>query len=205
MIHIISERPSRERVLTGNNVVLKPLDVARDIDELWDCVRDKDQLFTHLKHGPFSSKAEYADNLNFLQQEKDAIHYIGVDIRTNRIIGFVLYRDISMVHNSIQVGGGWILPEFQGGYVFIEAMFLMINNAFELNFNRVEGIVMSRNERMKAAITKLGFVLEGCKRRVHMKGDVDDMLCYSLLPDEWKSIKPQVQHLCGKKTPAAKL
>jgi len=58
------------------------------------------------------------------------------------------------------------------------------------------------NERMRSAMAKFGFVVEGCQRQVSYKDKRVDAILYSILDVEWKnSVKQQAQLLCNKFNP----
>jgi RimJ/RimL family protein N-acetyltransferase len=71
-----------------------------------------------------------------------------------------------------------------------EAKYLLLKNAFDAHFNRVEFKTDARNTRSRAALLKLGAKEEGILRG-HMwvpQGYFRDSVYFSILASEWPQI-----------------
>jgi RimJ/RimL family protein N-acetyltransferase len=103
--------------------------------------------------------------------------------------------NIDWKNNVIEIGSTWIGRQFQGTGLNLNMKFLMLQYAFEtLNFNKVDFRADERNVASKKAIEKLGATQEGLLRKnvIMLDGFIRDTACYSILKEEWKSIKQNV-------------
>ena len=94
-------------------------------------------------------------------------------------------NDISREHKSAEFGV-WLLPEYWGNEFMGEAIPEILNYGFnELNLNRIEGFVESKNANCKKALQKLGFTHEGTKREAEFKNNAFiDIDIYSKLKSD---------------------
>jgi RimJ/RimL family protein N-acetyltransferase len=95
-----------------------------------------------------------------------------------------------------EIGHAWLEPSAQRTAVFSATMLLMLGHAFETW--RVHRLVLktdARNTRSRAAIERLGGRFEGILR-AHLPaadGIVRDTAMYSLVPDEWASVRKRLE------------
>lgn len=70
-----------------------------------------------------------------------------------------------------------------------EALELLLAFAFnQLRLNRVELLCWSFNQKGRRAYEKVGFVLEGVRRKKRYRnGEYHDELCFGLLKEEWEA------------------
>ena len=94
-------------------------------------------------------------------------------------------------HNGTAEIGYWLGKEFEGKGLVTQACSVLLCYAFdELHLNRVQLCISRDNERSKAVARRLRFTYEGTLRQVIRKYDsFKDMEYYSMLKDEWKSIR----------------
>jgi RimJ/RimL family protein N-acetyltransferase len=115
-----------------------------------------------------------------------------VEKASGKAIGSTRFGDIEPDHDRVEIGWTWIAPAFQRTAVNTEAKLLQLTYAFEtLGAGRVALKTDGRNERSQAAIARLGAVREGVLRR-HTRlpdGYVRDTVYFSILADEWPSVK----------------
>jgi RimJ/RimL family protein N-acetyltransferase len=126
---------------------------------------------------------------------KNAIPFIVFDKIKNEYAGCTRYMNIDWKNNVIEIGSTWIGRQFQGTGLNLNMKFLMLQYAFEtLNFNKVDFRADERNVASKKAIEKLGATQEGLLRKnvIMLDGFIRDTACYSILKEEWKSIKQNV-------------
>ncbi len=76
---------------------------------------------------------------------------------------------ISKEHKKAEVGF-WLIPEFWGQGIIIEAVPLICDYGFnELGLHRIEGLVESENQNCKKAMSKLDFQHEGTMKDYEIK------------------------------------
>jgi ribosomal-protein-alanine N-acetyltransferase len=92
------------------------------------------------------------------------------------------FNDWSQVHRHAEIGF-WLLPQAWGKGYMQEAMPALFNFGFDqMNLNRIEGFVESKNDNCIKAIKKLGFVHEGTRRECEVKnGGFISLDIYALL------------------------
>jgi RimJ/RimL family protein N-acetyltransferase len=119
-----------------------------------------------------------------------------VDAATGRAVGSTRFGDIAPEHGRVEIGWTWIAPSHQRTAVNTEAKLLQLTYAFEeLGATRVALKTDGRNLRSQAAIERLGAVREGVLRR-HIRmpdGFMRDTVYYSILADEWPSVKARLE------------
>ncbi len=108
-------------------------------------------------------------------------------------VGSTRYLDIRPPHRALEIGWTWLACEVQRTAVNTEAKFLMLQHAFEQQGAvRVQLKTDERNERSRAAISRLGAVFEGILRnyqtRVH-DGYVRNTAMFSITAAEWPVVK----------------
>jgi len=88
---------------------------------------------------------------------------------TNQFLGAGGFNDLSKQLKKAEIGF-WLLPEFWGKGYMQEAMPIICEYGFkELELERIEGFVESKNIRCKTAIEKLDFKLERTIRDSELK------------------------------------
>jgi RimJ/RimL family protein N-acetyltransferase len=113
------------------------------------------------------------------------------------LVGSTSYLADMPAHGRVEIGWTWYAREAQGGVINAECKFLLMQNAFETcGYNRVELKTDSTNLRSRGAIKKLGAQQEGTLRG-HMwhaaRGYWRDTVYYSVLADEWPTIKAKLE------------
>ncbi|MEZ0326145.1 MAG: GNAT family N-acetyltransferase [Fimbriimonas sp.] len=111
---------------------------------------------------------------------------------TGEAIGSSSYLDIRRAHLGVEIGMTWIGEPHRGTKINPEMKLLMIGHAFEgMQCERVQLKTDGRNLHSQRAIEKLGAKKEGVLRRHGQMPDgfMRDTVMYSILPDEWPSVK----------------
>lgn len=87
----------------------------------------------------------------------------------------------------VEIGGTYIAPSVRGTNFNHTMKKLLIENAFDCGYRKIEFRVDTRNKRSMAAVLKLGAKQEGIlrKNRVTWTGYVRDTAVFGLLEDEW--------------------
>jgi ribosomal-protein-alanine N-acetyltransferase len=104
------------------------------------------------------------------------------DENTGEFLGAGGYNDLQKEHRKAEIGF-WLFPENWGSGIMQKVMPLLLQKGFEeLQLNRIEGFVDSRNLACKRAIEKIGFTHEGTMRQAEReKSEFLDVDIYSFL------------------------
>ncbi|HEY7123975.1 MAG TPA: GNAT family protein [Ktedonobacterales bacterium] len=108
------------------------------------------------------------------------------------LLGSTRYLNILAADRGLEIGWTWLTPRVQRTGVNTECKYLLLRHAFEtLGAIRVQLKTDRRNVISQRAIERLGAVKEGILRK-HMvlyDGYQRDTVFYSILDDEWPTIK----------------
>ncbi len=117
-------------------------------------------------------------------------------IAENRVIGSTRYLNISARDGRMEIGATVVAPAYQRSVVNTEAKLLMLTHSFEtLGATRVELKTHKMNEKSRRAIERIGAQFEGIHRKhmLHHDGTRRDTAWYSILDDEWPSVKTRLE------------
>ncbi len=178
-------------VLEGETVKLQPISIEH-FDGLWEAAKPE-EIWTYMAT-KVRNQAEMEQMIHSAIEARDkgSQYTFTVFNHENRIIGSTRFLDISTVHNSAEIGFTWYHPDVWRTKVNTECKYLLLSLAFESwNLTRVQLKTDSRNLRSQKAIERFGAVREGTLRkdRVISDGYVRDTVFYSVLRDEWDSVK----------------
>jgi N-acetyltransferase len=178
-------------VLEGESVKLQPISL-KHLDGLWDAAKPE-EIWTYMATKVQNEIQMKQMILTAIEaRDKGSQYTFTVFNHEDRIIGSTRFLDISTVHNSVEIGFTWYHPDVWQSKVNTECKYLLLSHAFESwNSTRVQLKTDSRNLRSQKAIERLGAVREGTLRkdRVISDGYVRDTIFYSILRDEWDSVK----------------
>lgn len=183
-------------LLEGRQVWLEPLSL-RHLDglcavgmdpELWrwtpQQVRNRDEMRAYVE-------AALADERRGLAQP-----FAIVLKAAGQVVGSTRYLNMDLKNRRVEIGATWVGAPWQRTAVNTEAKYLMLSRAFEeLGCLRVEFKTDALNERSRRAILRLGAKEEGILRRhfVTASGRVRDTVYYSIVDEEWPSVKAALQ------------
>jgi RimJ/RimL family protein N-acetyltransferase len=182
-------------VLEGEILRLEPL--TRDhFPALTACTKAS---FFELFVAPVPASDSKQDLCAFFEVLLDlprTLAFVMVLKETGEVVGSSSYLDIRAEHDGLEIGRTWIAEAHRGTKVNPEAKLLMLQHAFEtLHCIRVQLKTDGRNLHSQRAIEKLGAKKEGTLRH-HMimpNGFGRDSVMYSILPDEWESVKAKLR------------
>lgn len=127
---------------------------------------------------------------------KTTIPFVIYDKQTQAYAGSTRFGLINWKNKVLHIGWTWIGKEFQGTGLNSNIKFLMLQYAFEtLEFDKVEFRVDERNMASRIAVEKIGATLEGILRKdtLMLDGFKRSTCCYSILKEEWHTIKLNIQ------------
>lgn len=183
-------------ILEGSVVSLVPMEMNQ-LAQLWEAADSADIWeFT-------SSVIDKKDTMQLTmekaleEREKGTqVPFSVLDKRTGKFIGSTRYMDISPIHRTLEIGWTWYHPDYWRTAVNTEAKYLLLQHAFEkMGMNRVQFCADSRNIRSQKAIIRIGAKKEGVlrKHRVISNGFVRDTMIFSIIKEEWPSVKSMLQ------------
>ena len=124
-----------------------------------------------------------------------AIPFATVQLADGRVAGSTRFMNIGAHDGRVEIGATWLGAAYRRTPVNTEAKLLMLTHAFEgLGAVRVELKTHALNAQSRAAIERLGARFEGIHRK-HMlmaDGTMRDTAWYSILDDEWPSVKARL-------------
>jgi RimJ/RimL family protein N-acetyltransferase len=182
-------RPLGPRVLSGRFVALEPLEPHHHAG-LIAAAADPD-IWHHM---PVASASEYAARLPLLAEQMAKglnITYAIRRLSDGVLVGSSAYYAIVPEHARLEIGWTWYGAGARATAVNPESKYLMLANAFDAHYHRVEFKTDSRNLRSRAALAKLGATEDGTLRG-HMwmpRGYFRDSVYFSVLASEWPAIR----------------
>lgn len=186
-----SKRPSRE-TMEGRLCRVEPLDPERHGASLFEAnaADTEGQNWTYMPYGPFDDLASYRSWLESVSELEDPLYYAIVEQKCGRATGVASYLRIKPEVGVIEVGHINLSPRLQRTPAATEAMFLMMQNVFDLGYRRYEWKCDALNGPSRVAAQRLGFSFEGIFRQATMyKGRNRDTAWYAVIDREWPSIQ----------------
>ena len=119
---------------------------------------------------------------------------------TKRPIGMTTYMDIKPADKRLEIGWTWYRKSAQRTAVNTECKLLLLTYAFEtLQCNVVKLTANYFNDRSRRAIERLGAKFDGVLRshRIMRNGAVCDFCTYSILANEWPTVKVNLESKLG--------
>lgn len=135
---------------------------------------------------------EYVKINTELMAQGSVLPFVTIDRATERVVGATSYLAIERAHKRLEIGATWITPPYQRSAANTEAKLLQLTHCFEaLGCNRVEFKTDERNQRSRAALTRIGAKQEGILR-AHMvmpDGHLRASVYFSVIAGEWPAAK----------------
>lgn len=184
-------RPTRDP-LQGRYCRLERLDPDRHAAALFAAhAADKEgRSWTYLPYGPFQTLPSYRDWMRAQCLGDDPLFLAIVDLIDGVPAGVASYLRIAPASGSIEVGHIHYAPRLQRTAAATEAMFLMMQHAFELGYRRYEWKCDALNAASRAAALRLGFSFEGVFRQATVyKGRNRDTAWYAAIDAEWPALR----------------
>jgi len=182
--------------MEGRYCRVEPLDASRHALDLYTAnLLDRDgQSWTYLPYGPFESLAAYTKWCDMQSNSDDLIFFAIVDGQAQKACGVASYARITPEAGSIEVAHLNFAPPLQKTCAATEAMYLMMQNAFDLGYRRYEWKCDTLNAPSRAAAQRLGLSFEGVFRQaVVYKGRSRDTAWYAAIDRDWPALKNAFQ------------
>jgi RimJ/RimL family protein N-acetyltransferase len=107
----------------------------------------------------------------------------------DRLVGMSAYLGLDSARQTVEIGNTYYVPAVRGTGLNGRVKRILLGHAFASGIRRVEFRVDDRNTRSKAAVKKIGGVLEGILRadRITWTGHVRDTALFSILAGEYQA------------------
>lgn len=182
--------------LEGRHVRLVPL-APEHVPALWDAGRDPDLWrLTMSQIGSEDDMRRYVDAALRAQSAGTALPFATTEASTGRVIGSTRFGSVEPAHRRVEIGWTWIAAPWQRSAINTEAKYLMMRHAFETwGCVRVELKTDVLNERSRRAILRIGAREEGIlrKHQVTESGRIRDTVYFSVVDDEWPSVRARLE------------
>jgi RimJ/RimL family protein N-acetyltransferase len=179
--------------MEGKYCRIEALDTDRHAKQLFEayCEDVNGGLWTYMPHGPFDSEPGFREWMEPACESRDPLFYALIEQSTGRAAGVASYLRITPQHGVIEVGNIAFAPRIQKSAIATEAMFLMMQRAFnELGYRRYEWKCDSLNAPSRRAAQRLGFSYDGLfKQAIIYKGRNRDTAWFSILDSDWPAIE----------------
>jgi RimJ/RimL family protein N-acetyltransferase len=151
-----------------------------------------DRGWTYLPYGPFASSAEFREWVGAKEASTDPLFYAVID--GQGACGVVSYLRIAPMSASLEVGNIHLAPRLARTVAATEAMYLMMQRAFDSGYRRYEWKCDALNAPSRAAAMRLGFSPEGVWEQATIyKGRNRDTAWFSLLDRDWPAIRSEFE------------
>jgi RimJ/RimL family protein N-acetyltransferase len=202
--------------LEGRFVQLLPLG-PEHVDGLLEIALDDRSTYTFTPV-PWdrASMTAYVDRAVAKREAGEHVPFVTVSLDGRRIVGSTRFYDLTpwdwswlypgsetngrRTPDVASIGYTWLHPSAQRTRINTEAKLLMMTHAFEVWGARALRIQTdARNARSRAAIERLGLLLDGILRadRPGADGSVRDTALYSMLADEWPAHRRRLVERLG--------
>lgn len=145
---------------------------------------------------PFSMLDEHFDRQwdKYLDNIRTSSAHPYIVLHDDVCVGMSSYLNIDRGNASVEIGGTYYSPRHRGGGVNPAVKKLLFLRAFEAGARRVQLCVDAINARSRAAVLKLGAHQDGILRanRVTWTGRVRDTVVFSVLADEWPTVRQRL-------------
>jgi RimJ/RimL family protein N-acetyltransferase len=138
------------------------------------------------------------------QANGSVIAFAQIEQKTNVAVGSTTYMDIQRPHRGLEIGSTWLGKPWQRTGINTEAKYLLLRHAFEvLGAARVQLKTDLRNVQSQTAIARLGAVREGVlrKHKLVRDGYIRDSVMFSIIDDEWPTVKARLEQLMQRTPP----
>jgi RimJ/RimL family protein N-acetyltransferase len=188
-------RPRRERI-EGRYCRLEPLEPGRHAADLFaaNSADAEGRSWIYLPYGPFPTLADYLRWMNSSCRGDDPMFFTIVDRTDGLPAGVASYLNIAPNNGTIEVGHLHYALRLQRRPAATEAMFLLMERAFDLGYRRYEWKCDTLNAASRAAAQRLGLSYEGVFRQAAVvKGRNRDTAWYAAIDTEWPHLRAAFQ------------
>lgn len=177
-------------MLEGRFCRLEPLSAEKHAALLFDAFEGQDHLYDYLPAGPFHSAAQYHRWVKEVTADESNLFFVVFDLQKNAYLGVLSYLRIAPEAGSIEVGNINFSQTMQRSPVSTEAIYLLMQWAFDAGYRRFEWKCNALNSPSRRAAQRLGFSFEGIFRQaLVVKGRNRDTAWFAMIDSEWPALK----------------
>lgn len=176
-------------VLEGRFVRLVPVTPAEHGPAIWTHVKDHPFVWDYLYEAPPEDEAAFIATLE-VSCAKSGWHGYAVSTPQDGPVGYAFYLNTVPQMGSIEVGNINFAPVLQRTPAATEAMYLMMQQAFDLGYRRYEWKCNALNGPSRRAAQRLGFSWEGIFRQhLVVKGRNRDTAWLAMTDQDWPAMQ----------------
>lgn len=186
--------PSPDLVLEGRHVRLEHLKAGTHAALLFQEIEGEDWLWDYMPSGPFHSAAQFHRFVHDSEASRDPL-FLAIRLKgSKRVVGFASFLRITPASGSIEVGFIMMSPALQRTPAATEAMFLMMQWAFDAGYRRYEWKCDALNAPSRRAAQRFGFSYEGIFRQATIyKGRNRDTAWFAVIDKDWPALREAFQ------------
>lgn len=177
----------------GQYCDLLPLNAGAHAEDLFAAfTQDTNRKnWTYLLSEPCESLSAFRHDLQQRCKHHDTLFFTVINKASGKAVGLAAFLRIDPKQGVIEVGHVHFSLQLQKTSLATEAMFLMMQTAFDtLGYRRYEWKCDNGNAPSKRAAQRLGFTFEGVFRQaIVYKGRNRDTAWFSILDKEWPALK----------------
>lgn len=183
--------------LQDSAVALVPLSHNHH-DALAEAVQDGElwKLWYTLIPTPDKMTAEIDRRLG-LQDKGSMLPFTVIDKAQDKPVGMTTYMNVDAANRRVEIGSTWYRKSMQRTALNTRCKLMLLAYAFEtLDCIAVEFRTHFFNQQSREAIAKLGAKQDGILRNHQIAGNgtLRDTVVFSILPDEWPTVKTHLRH-----------
>ncbi|WP_341909776.1 GNAT family protein [Ferrovibrio terrae] len=183
--------------LQDSAVALVPLSHDHH-DALAEAVQDGElwKLWYTLIPTPEKMTAEIDRRLG-LQDKGSMLPFTVIDKAQDKPVGMTTYMNVDAANRRVEIGSTWYRKSMQRTALNTRCKLMLLAYAFEtLDCIAVEFRTHFFNQQSREAIAKLGAKQDGILRNHQIAGNgtLRDTVVFSILPDEWPTVKTHLRH-----------
>ncbi|WP_103865900.1 GNAT family N-acetyltransferase [Aquimarina sp. I32.4] len=170
------------------NYFLKEIE-SSDIDNIYKGLSNPDITRFYDVHFPtLEATKEQMEWYKELKENGTGVWWGIYNQKDYQFCGAGGFNSLDKEHKKAEIGF-WLLQEFWGKGIMKEVMPRLFEEGFtKLDLNRIEGYVVSDNEKCKNGLEKINFTYEGTMRECEIKnGKTINVDLYSILKSEWNN------------------
>lgn len=185
----VPERPNAP-ILSGKYAQLELLSADAHAAEIHRANSVDDAIWDFLPYGPYTSAAGYHRWVRDATAGDDPVFYAIKNLESGHFEGVASFLRITPEAGSIEVGHINLAKPLQRTRAATEAMFLMMQWAYEAGYRRYEWKCNALNMGSRRAAERLGFSYEGIFRQAGLsKGRNRNTAWYASIDSEWPALK----------------
>lgn len=185
----VPKRPE-EPVLLGKFARLELLNADAHAAEIHRANSVDNAIWDFLPYGPYTSAAGYHRWVRDATSANDPVFYAIKNLESGHFEGVASFLRITLEAGSIEVGHINYARPLQRTRAATEAIFLMMQWAYDAGYRRYEWKCNALNMGSRRAAERLGFSYEGIFRQAGIsKGRNRDTAWYASIDDEWPALK----------------